>query len=142
MRSRLAKITRMVAVQRQVHRLAEWQLIELQRQEEDLNAQAHQLILTLNADVPLHGLFVESMAKRLSSIGSESAAVAKAKEAQSGRVLVESRKLRHAERLQDSTAIDVARHLEKLRLDEIVGNALLRGSLPSLRDPAQQSDDA
>ena len=69
MNRRLAKISRIVAVQKQIHRLAEWQLIDLQRQEAELQERARLLIESLNGDTPLHGLFVESTAKRLRRVG-------------------------------------------------------------------------
>jgi hypothetical protein len=120
---RLAKISRIVAVQKQMHRLAEWQLIDLQRQEAELQERARLLIESLNGDTPLHGLFVESTAKRLRRVGMASGAVAKARETQTERVVGERRKLRHVERIEEATALEAEREAEKSRLEQIIENA-------------------
>jgi hypothetical protein len=123
---RLAKIARMTTVQRQMHRLAEWQLFDLMRREDRLREETRELITSLNDETSLHGLFVESMAKHLTAVGIEAGAVAKAREAQSERVLAEGRKLRHVERIHEATAVDVKRRSEKAVLDDVIEAALLR----------------
>jgi len=122
----MAKIARIFTVQKQMHRLAEWQLIELQRQEEELHEQARQLVLSLDGDGPLHGLFVDQMAKRLQSVDVATGAVGKAKETQTAHVVSELRKLRHLECLQEETARDATRHREKTLLDEVIDSAMVR----------------
>lgn len=128
MNRRLAKISRIVAVQKQIHRLAEWQLADLQRQEAELQERARLLIESLNGDTPLHGLFVESTAKQLRRVGVASGAVAEAREAQTERVVGERRKLRHVERIEEETALDAERQDEKSRLEQIIESALGRAN--------------
>jgi hypothetical protein len=126
MSSRTAKIARMVAVQRQLHRLAEWKLVQLQRREADLHGQESSLIGSLNAEEPLHGLFVPAMAKRLASIGKESAVVAHARQSQSDIVLAECRKLKQAERMGHAAASSRERDDEKRRLEETIDQTIMR----------------
>jgi hypothetical protein len=128
MASRTQKIARMVAVQRQLHRLAEWKLVQLQRREADLHDQECSLIGSLNAEEPLHGLFVQAMAKRLASIGQESTVVGRARQSQSDIVLAECRKLKHAERMGNAAATSQQRDDEKRRLEEAIGDAVMRAS--------------
>jgi hypothetical protein len=139
MNHRLAKVARIAAVQKQIHRLAEWQLIDLRRREETLREQSRELITCLNDDTALHGLFVAPMAKRLTSIGIETGAVSKACEAQSERVLSEGRKLRHAERIYDRTAAGARREAEKVLLGEVIEAALTRPTAAA--GPADQSGE-
>ena len=126
MRSRMEKISRMLAVQRQMHRLEEWKLALLQHREEELRDEERSLIASLNADDPLHGLFVQTIAKRLTSVGRECAVVGKARKTQSETLLTEARKLKHVERMGVAAATSAERSNEKRRLDEAIGDAMIR----------------
>jgi hypothetical protein len=126
MKQRLEKIARVVAVQKQMHRLAEWRLIALQRQEEDLRDQARHLIRSMNDDVPLRGLIVNSMVRRLTSLGVETETVEAAREAQTDVVLAEGRKLKQAEHMEDRVAMAQERRDNRRQLDDAIGDSLAR----------------
>jgi hypothetical protein len=128
MKSRAEKIARMVSVQRHMRRLEEWKLIQLQRREDDLHDEERSLIGSLNAEEPLHGLFVEAMARRLSSIGKETAVVGVAKGVQTNTVLAESRKLKHVERMETVATTMDERNGEKRRLENVIGEAAIRAA--------------
>lgn len=123
MKSRAEKIARVVAVQRQLHRLAEWQLMQLQRRENELHDEERHLIGSLNDDEPPRGMFARTIVKRLNAIGRETGVVGKARQTQSDVLLAESRKLKHVEKKNDIAAAAEERDGEKRRLEEAVGDA-------------------
>jgi len=65
------KIRRILHLQRQLHRLSQWRLSELQGQEAAIQDKQRDLIGALNGDGRLQGLFVAAMAKRLTSLAGE-----------------------------------------------------------------------
>jgi hypothetical protein len=65
---RLKKIERILAIQQKMHRLAEWQLAALDRERQAVAENQERLVGALNADGPLHGVFVEAMARRLAAL--------------------------------------------------------------------------
>ena len=94
------KIQRILALQETVHRLAEWRLAALDRKQGELATSRTELFAALNADVPpLHGLFVEAMAKRLTALARESDRLAQLREAQQRRLVEEGLRLKRFERV-------------------------------------------
>jgi hypothetical protein len=116
----------MLAVQRQMQRMQEWRLALLQHRENELHDEERSLIASLNADDPLHGLFVHTIAKRLSSVGKETAVVDKAKKTQAEILLTETRKLKHVERMEAVASTSEGRAGEKRRLEDAIGEAMIR----------------
>jgi len=97
---RLKKVRRIVEVQAELHRLAEWRLAHLGRQEDELREQQEELVRSLNADSALHGLFVANMARSLRRLAAETERVAGAREAQRRRVHDEAMRLKRTERVE------------------------------------------
>jgi hypothetical protein len=124
--TRKDKIARIVAVQTQMHRLEEWKLVALKRREDELHDEERSLIGSLNAGEPLHGLFVDAMAKRLTAIGKRADAVTKAKKVQTEIVMSEARKLKQAERMEVAATTVAQREGEKRQLEDTIGDAVLR----------------
>lgn len=118
--NRRQKLDRLVALQQRLHQVSEWKLADLQRQENELKDLQRSLIETLNADEPLHGLFVGNMAKRLTSMAEQAGRVAHAKENQSRQVLAEARRLKQVERIADAAAVAESRADEKRRLEDLI----------------------
>jgi hypothetical protein len=71
MNQRLKKLDRVCKVQKQLHKMAEWELVRLQRKGIELEAAQVSLIETLNDDEKLYGLFVDAAAKRLQSLAAQ-----------------------------------------------------------------------
>jgi hypothetical protein len=134
---RAAKLNRIVAVQRQMRQLAEWQLTELQREEDDLQRKHEELVQQLNGSEPLYCLFVEAMSRRMTALNKEAAVVRKAKERQADYLQSETRRLKQAERMSE-IAMAEERRLEEARLfDELMsdlGSVLTTGAKRNFHD--------
>jgi len=117
---RLRKIRRIQRVQEDLHRLAEWRLSVLAREERVLAERQEALIASLNEDDVLHGLFVEAMARRLKTLAGEAERLRAAQEVQTERVLDEARRLKRAERMGDRAAADHRRGSEKRDLAALI----------------------
>jgi hypothetical protein len=106
---RRKKIERILALQGTIHRLAEWQLAALDRKQTELVADRGALFEALNADVPpLHGLFVEAMARRLTALAREEDRLGRAREAQQRRLVEEGLRLKRFERVNGRAQRDAA----------------------------------
>jgi hypothetical protein len=120
------KIRRILHLQRQLHRLSQWRLSELQGQEAAIQDKQRDLIGALNGDGRLQGLFVDAMAKRLSSLAGEEARVAVLKKVQNEDVWAHARRVRQSERQVDAATLERRRGTEKKELDEIVERIVTR----------------
>ncbi|MFI5010899.1 MAG: hypothetical protein ACHQAY_00985 [Hyphomicrobiales bacterium] len=120
MQKRLQAVTRILAVQQQLGRLAEAKLADLDRRVAALQASQRELVGALNEDAALHGLFVEAMARRVRSISSEIALVERAKEAQAKHLLEETGKLRRVERIAGALGRECRTAQEKNELAELI----------------------
>jgi len=117
--ARERKIKRILTLQRQLHRLSQWRLGELQRQEEAIQGKQRDLIGALNDDDRLQGLFVGAMAKRLSSLADQEARVAGLKKVQSEDVWAHARRVRQSERLVDLAMLVRRRDAEKKEREDL-----------------------
>jgi hypothetical protein len=124
--ARERKIKRILALQRQLHRLSQWRLGELQRQEDAIQGKQRDLIGALNDDGRLQGLFVAAMAKRLSSLADEETRLAGLKKVQKEDVWAHARRVRQSERLADLLAVTRRRDTEKKERDDISERAATR----------------
>ena len=102
MDSRVRKAERIVAVQRQLQRIEDWKMAELDRRLAELDAGQRELILALNGDEALHGLFIDSMARRLRSLAEEADRTAREKEAQAAKRLEQAGRVKVAERISET----------------------------------------
>jgi hypothetical protein len=99
MRDRLKKIERVLAVQEQLHRLAQWKMAALER-EKTANADGQvDLISALNADNQLHGLFVEAMTRRLAALAREAERLERARGVMEKELSEEGLKLKRTEKM-------------------------------------------
>jgi hypothetical protein len=117
--ARERKIKRILALQRQLHRLSQWRLGELQRQEDVIQDKQRDLIGALNDDGRLQGLFVTAMAKRLTSLADEGARVAGLKKVQTEDVWAHARRVRQSERLADVLSVARRRDTEKKEREDL-----------------------
>lgn len=112
---RLDAVRRIQAVQAQKHRLEEWRLATIRRQEAETDAATQALIQALDGEHPLHGLFVAAGAKRLESLGRQAQRLAAERVAQAAAALEQARRLKASEKLV--AAAEVAYEEERRRLD-------------------------
>ena len=136
---RLGKIERLLSLQTKIHRLAEWQLADLDRQRTELTASEQRLFDTLNSDAPLHGLFVEAMARRLAQLARDGDRLQRARETQQRRLQDEGLRLKRFERsserlrrqdLADERKKHFATLLEALAGSDDASPASLAGQRP------------
>ncbi len=128
---RLKKIDRIMQVQEQLHRAAEWKLANLVRKQSELSEAQEQAIEALNDDGAFHGLFVDAMARRLHMLGSEADRVRQAQSAQTEVVREEALRLKTTERLSEKLGREQRRALEKRSFQELLeGLAAKRDASP------------
>jgi replicative DNA helicase len=114
------KVHRILDVQRQLHRIEEWRLADIERALADLAATEQDLIRALNADDALQGLFIDALARRLASIAEEAARVGDEKTAQEQRLLEQAARKVCAERLAQAVDREVAQDADKRALIDAI----------------------
>lgn len=127
MQERRRKIERILQVQRQMHQIAEWKLARLQRRGIELGEAQIDLIRSLNEDSAFHGLFLDSMAHRLSRLSGEAEAVSREQARQAERVLAEARRVTTTERLSRKVDREQKQAAEKLRFRTVLEAFISRG---------------
>lgn len=132
MQRRARKSHRVLALQQQLNRIEQWKLAELQRRLAGLETEQRELIGALNEDHALHGLFIDTMARRLSSLAEEAVVVGRDKDAQSVRAVEHSAKVKLAERLAEARDLDVQRADDRRQLLDMIEQFLRRPRTTSL----------
>jgi hypothetical protein len=129
---RLQTLTRIVEVKEHQRRSAEWRLARLRRQKQTVLEDQESVIAALNADQPLHGLFVENMARHLRVLDERLEALRRAEERLVAELERQTIQLKQAERMQTEAARQESRAREWKELSEVIEAALARdaASLP------------
>jgi|GEM_PF-1982029 hypothetical protein len=117
---RLKSVQRLLSLQKQMHKLAEWRLLSLQRQEADLAARQKDLLGYLDKESVFTGLFAKSLFARLKSIDESRAELALRTRDQEKEVLEECRRLGRFERGADNLAQKVLQARADVELAETV----------------------
>jgi hypothetical protein len=117
---------RLAAVQKQMSRVEEWRRLGLAHRQRDLERERIEIVAALNDDGALQGLFVDSMARRLTRLGAEQQRVASAHDVQERVVREQTVREKCAERLLDRQLDAAAREEEKRALDQIVDQVAAR----------------
>ena len=131
MRERMRKVKRLVTVQADLHRLAEWKLAGLVREGQELKAAQEDLLAALNEHETFHGLFVASMAGRLRRLAGDADRVESAQGLQSRRVVEEAMRLKRTERVAGDLGRKLRRDDEKRAFRELLDGLTDRdASLP------------
>jgi len=132
MDKRLRKTVRLLKVQEQLQRNAEWKLANLHAKADELQNAQQALIQTLNDDEALHGLFVESRARRLQVLAVEASNVEKALEEQRKTALERAMQVKRTERFVDTLALENRRATEKKEYLALLDNLAAKSdaSLP------------
>jgi len=128
MSERLRRSRRVLAVQAQLDRLAQWSLIDLQSRAAVLGDQQRGLVRFISEESLVSGIFSSTMMRRLQTLAEMLATIASEQDVQRGRHLEERRRLHRAEWIVTILESE-ARRKEVLRqLAEIIETALQRTS--------------
>ena len=132
LKNRLAKLARIVEVKEHQRRSADWRLGRLRQEEAAMLEDQRTLIAALNEDQPLHGLFVETMAKHLSALSQKLDTLRQAQVRQTAELQTHTGQLRQADRMLTDVSRRQARADEWKELSEVIDAALARddASLP------------
>ncbi|MGM4895101.1 hypothetical protein [Tardiphaga sp. 709] len=126
MQKRDRKIRRIAAVQARLHRIAEWQLMECQARENQLEEKQRVILEGFNDESKLPDLAVQTASQSLRAASIEQGVVAKARERLAAHARDEGRKLKHALKMVKSAVGRTVRADEKRVLDDEIDKAVRR----------------
>lgn len=132
MQSRIKSLRRILAVQKDLQKLAEWRLAQLQRKELDLQKDEERLVTYLDEDHAFTPTYAKTIAARLHSLAAEKQKTVVEKQLQTERVLEQVRRVGQAERRVEATAEILRRAEERRELAETI-EAEVNRKLASLR---------
>jgi hypothetical protein len=101
---RLKSAGRILAVQRQLQRMEERKLADVQQQQAGVETDRREILQSLNDREVLHGLFVFAMAKRLRKLDEEAARLEIEKSVTSRRLMEQARRRKRAEALHEAVS--------------------------------------
>lgn len=132
MKKRVQNLTRIVEVKGHQRRAAEWRLARLRQQELALLEDQASVISALNAEQPLHGLFVATMARHLRISSEKLEAVRRSIALRAAEVEAQTIQLKQAERLLRDAVRQHGRAVEWKELEHVIDATIARGdaSLP------------
>jgi hypothetical protein len=119
MKERVRKVNRILSVQKQLHQLAEWRLVSLQRKEAELETNYQDLVCFLNEGHVLPDLFSVTVNRRLKGLVEEKARVHAVQLRQADAVLKELQKVKQAERMVTSLSAEQQRQDDKTELESL-----------------------
>jgi hypothetical protein len=126
MKSRDRKIRRIATVQAKLHRIAEWQLMECQAKEHELQERQRRIIESFNDESKLPDMAVQVASRNLRSAGVEQGAMAKVRERLAAQAMAEARKLKQVLRIARTAAGRAFREQEKRVLEDVTETAASR----------------
>jgi hypothetical protein len=120
LKKRVDKVRRILAAEAQLYRIEQLKMAALERRTAELETTQVELIAALNDSDALHGLFIDTTARRLSSISEEAERVRRDKTAQ-GLILKEhATRVKMSERLFREHAKEFEREREGKELLDVV----------------------
>lgn len=120
---RLRSASRILAVQKQLQRLEERKLADIQSQGMLLKAEEAEILCSLNETDALHGLFVEAMAKRLRGLAEQGARLDTDRAAVMRRLLEQARRRKRAETLHRAVSDAWRREADRRELLDMIERA-------------------
>jgi len=120
MQKKAEKAGRILAAEEQLYRIEQWKMSDLERRLADLEAMQIELISALNDTNALHGLFIDTTARRLGSIAEEAERVGREKAVQALKLKEHATRVKICERLALERAQDFEREKEGKELQDIV----------------------
>lgn len=120
MNERLCRTRRILAVQSQLDRLAQWKLIDLQSKVAALENQQRRIICFMQGEPAVAEIFSSTMIRRLQSIAEMFATIASESEVQTARHRDERGRLRRTERIVETLESEARRKNELNQLVEAI----------------------
>ena len=120
MKKRAEKARRIFAAEAQLYRIEQLKMAALERRTAELETTQVELIAALNDSDALHGLFIDTTARRLSSISEEAERVRREKAAQGLKLKEHAARVKVSERLHREHAQDFEREKEGKELLDVV----------------------
>ena len=120
MADRLKKIERVLAVQEQMHRLAQWRIAAVEREKAEVAEGEVSLLSALNDDNQLHGLFVEAMTRRLAVLAREAERLERLRRTMEQQLSEEALQLKRTERMTDRVRREHARGRDKRLFQDLL----------------------
>ena len=120
MRDRLKKIERVLAVQAQLHRLAQWRMAALDREKAENADGQVDLLAALNTDNELHGLFVDAMTRRLKALARDAERLERARRVMEQQLSEEGLKLKRTEKMTDRVRREHQRGRDKRLFQDLL----------------------
>jgi RecA/RadA recombinase len=114
MQARLKTLQRILAVQKDLQRLAEWKLALLQHKESDLQKDQERLVTYLDENHTFTPTYAKTIAAKLHSLAAEKQRTVAEKQLQAERMLEQARRVGQAERRVEATT-DIMRRAEERR---------------------------
>ncbi len=132
MADRTKKVARILKVQQDMQKLADWRLATLRREAGELAVAQEEIVAVFNDDDRLHGILIDPMAPPAAHARRRGRSREVETVAQEQRVLVQSRKLKQTERLLERTAQEEERARERRELEALLDAVLAKrdASLP------------
>lgn len=126
------RFRRIVDLQTQLHRAAEWRLQDLRRQEQELRFAEQEVLGALNRDDPLYSRLAPTLARRLTRLAAEAEMTSAAGDRQADVVIEQTRQLEQAERRRKATENVRQRAVEKAALGDVI-DLIFSGSRATVR---------
>jgi hypothetical protein len=116
MQMRRDRLRKLLKAQGKLREISELRLKRLRDKEMRLKQEQAETIEALNGDGPLHGLFVEPMARRLQDLSGRLSAVTNAIAKELSVIIAESAKVKHLRRLTANAELEHDRLQERKEL--------------------------
>ncbi|MGO9132849.1 MAG: hypothetical protein ACLP8A_02210 [Methylovirgula sp.] len=126
MRERLKSLQRLLSVQKDMHRLAEWKLGRLEGQLHRLREERQRLIVYLDNDQVMGLAYSKSIFERLRALDAAEARMTHERDAQRLLLLEGARRMGQVSHAAEAAADDCRRDDEKRELDAAIEAALNR----------------
>jgi len=120
------KIRRIAAVQARLHRIAEWQLMECQAKETELDERQRRILEGFNSESRVPDLIAQTASVNLRSVSVEQGVLAKAKERLVAHARDEARKLKQVIRKVHRATGRAFRDEEKRVLEDEIEKSVIR----------------
>jgi hypothetical protein len=130
MKKRLQNLRRIVAVKERQKEAAGHRLVRLEAEQERTRADQEAVVGALNAEAPLHGLFVEVMARHLRRLAETLDGLERQVAAQEAALRRTTGELRQTEKLLGTVDRRYVRHLEEQRLADLIESTAARRDKP------------
>ena len=128
MKQRDRKVRRIAAVQARLHRIAEWQLMECQAKENELQDRERRIIEGFNDESKLPASVAQAASRNLRAVSVEHGAIARAKERLAAHARDEARKLKQVLRMVHAAAGRAFREEEKRILEDEIEKTVTRSA--------------